>query len=588
VYPEIKNVQILIALLKAYKINHLVLSPGSRMKQFNHAVENDPFFTCFSVVDERSAAYFALGMSQEINAPVGIVCTSSTATCNYLPGITEAFYQGIPLLVITGDKDPYYLGQMEDQMIDQVNMYQGVVKKSVNLPIVNNEEDFWYCERLINEALLELNHRGYGPVHINIPVPKGSIELVAKELPEVRKIDRITLSEDYNFLKNKLDELKEAKRILVIIGQNTKKIKQNSLKLFFDKYNCIFYAEHMANFQMEGVLNLNIFFHILTSETLNKLVPDIVISFGGNTVSYMKYMLRKKYKQFKHWHISENGEVIDTFKGLTTIFECKPEDFFDYFVKNGDGEIENNKEYYNSWFSRYTQIKIPELSFSNVKIIQFFLQKIPENVLLHLSILNSIRITQFFNLPKNIKVYANIGTDGIDGSMSSFLGQAYATEKLAFLIIGDLSFFYDMNSIRIRHIKNNVRILLINNGGGSEFYLWDRESNLDLHIAAKHNNEAKGWIEQVGFKYISAHSQEEYLSNIDYFVSDESERPIVFEVFTDMKTDANAINLIWDTNRELFNITHSINKKLRPVLQAILGNNGYNFLKNTAKKIIRR
>jgi 2-succinyl-5-enolpyruvyl-6-hydroxy-3-cyclohexene-1-carboxylate synthase len=181
-YTVIKNLQILMALLKKHNISHLVISLGARMKDFAFSVENDPYFTCYSVVDERSAAYFAMGIAQELGRPVGIVCTSSTTTCNYLPGITESFYQGVPLVVMTGDRDPYYLGQMEYQMIRQVNMYDRVVKKSVNLPVVNNDEDFWYCERLINEALLELNHRGCGPVHINVPILQHGQPLTVKEL----------------------------------------------------------------------------------------------------------------------------------------------------------------------------------------------------------------------------------------------------------------------------------------------------------------------------------------------------------------------------------------------------------------------
>ena len=169
-YTELKTYQIIIALLKKYGITHCVLSAGSRNVPFVHSIEEDPEFHCYSVVDERSAGYFALGLAQELNQPVVISCTSSTATCNYWPPVAEAFYQGVPIVVLTSDRDPEMLGQWEDQMIDQVGMYDRHVRKSVNLPIINNHDDEIYCQRLVNEALMELNHHGTGPVHINVPM----------------------------------------------------------------------------------------------------------------------------------------------------------------------------------------------------------------------------------------------------------------------------------------------------------------------------------------------------------------------------------------------------------------------------------
>jgi 2-succinyl-5-enolpyruvyl-6-hydroxy-3-cyclohexene-1-carboxylate synthase len=563
------------------------------MKDFTFSVENDPFFTCYSVVDERSAAYFAMGIAQELSVPVGIVCTSSTATCNYLPGITEAFYQGVPLVVMTGDRDPYLLRQMEDQMIDQVNMYQRVVKKSVTLPIVNNDEDVWYCERIINEALLEINHRGYGPVHINVPVVAHSLPISVKELPEVKVISRISLSDSSEFTLNrlheKLKELENAPKIMVIAGQSINSSIEKTLELFFERFNCVIYTEHMANLHIKGAVNLTLTVNTLSHNTFNELLPDIVISLGGNIAVYgLKGILRTK--KFKHWLINENGDVIDAFKNLTTIFECTISQFFEYFAHHADTD-KGTKDYYNSWIDIYKQIQIPELPFSNVSVIQSFLKKMPENSLLHLSILNSIRISNFFELPANTKVYANIGTDGIDGSMSTFLGQSYVSKKLSFLIIGDLSFFYDMNSIRIRHIKNNTRILLINNHGGGEFYNntppSQRPVTLDLHIAAKHATSAKGWIESVGFTYLSASTEVELKSHLDEFVKLESEHPIAFEVFTDIAVDADTYKLVHDSNKAILNKDDMV-ENLKTKIRSVIGDDNYTGLKETVKHILKR
>jgi 2-succinyl-5-enolpyruvyl-6-hydroxy-3-cyclohexene-1-carboxylate synthase len=184
-------------------------------------------------------------------------------------------------------------------------------------------------------------------------------------------------------------------------------------------------------------------------------------------------------------------------------------------------------------------------------------------------------------------VYANIGTDGIDGCMSSFLGQASATEHLSFLLIGDLSFFYDMNSIRIRHIKNNVRILLINNHGGGEFYIGPQPAVPDSYIAAKHDTSAKGWIEQVGFTYLSAQNKEDYKSCIVKFVKPESDRPIVLEVFTDMKADADTLQLIYDTNQPLFNKSDMF-EIFKNTVHAVIGYDRYMWLKNIVNPILKK
>lgn len=582
-YSKFKTIQVLIPLLKAHHINHIVISPGSRMREFVLSVEEDPFFTCYSVTDERSAAYFAMGIAQELNVPVAITCTSSTATTNYLPGITEAFYQKVPILVLTGDRDPYMLDQQEDQMINQVNMYDRVVRKSVHLPIVNNDHDFWYCQRLINEAILELDHREKGPVHINVSVPavvtwdKDAIE----HYPEVRAIKRISFNaKDSKLLQEKVNKLKKAQRILVFAGQNTTPFNIEPLLQFFKKYNCIIHAEHMGNLNVEGKLNLAMLSLGLSESEFDEFMPDVVISFNGTLgiTRNMKETFRKK--KFSHWHICENGNLVDAYKNLTTIFECSANYFLEYFIDQADSEMQNNKIYYNKWLEKYNSITFHSVPYSNVFVIHEFIKTMPENCLLHLSILNSIRISHFFELPENTKVYANLGADGIDGSMSTFLGQSIVTDRLSFLIIGDLSFFYDMNSLRIKHIKNNVRILLINNHGGNEFYQQPIMPTTDMGLGAKHNNSAQGWAQSVGFKYISAQTGEEYSERLAEFLTVESDSPILLEAFTDTMVDRETVLTMKRSMRVLFNKNAEIKEKVR----SVIGDSGYKKVKNILKR----
>lgn len=552
-YTEVKSYQYIIALLKKYNIKHLVLSAGSRNVPFVHSVEKDDFFKCYSVVDERSAGYFALGLSQELNEPVVISCTSSTATCNYWPPVAEAYYQNVPLIILTSDRDPEMLGQWEDQMIDQVGMYDRHVKKSVNLPIINNKNDEIYCQRLLNEAFLELNHNGAkGPIHINIPTNTYNRTFNVNKLPIPNYIERIGVLDDWN---EKVNKLKLSKKILVICGQKnytSEKLKKE-IRTFFEKYNSAIVVDFMSNIDFEYGVNTiactdNNYIDI---DSIKKIIPEIVISFGGQIFSNIKNILKEHYGKFEHWLISEDGNVIDAFKSITTVFECTPEYFFEKF--NIASSNLNDKIYYNEFLSIKNNVIFPELSYSHIYAIKNVVEKIPENSILHLSINDSIRISNYFKINKNIRTYANIGTHGIDGCLSSFLGQASASpEKQAYLIIGDLSFFYDMNALRINCIPKNVHILLINNHGGSEFYynkIWQDEKS-DLHTSARHETKAEGWVKSNNFKYLSAKNKEEYDKAINDFLNNKNEIPVFFEVFTEMSEDAENLHNILKYNRK--------------------------------------
>ena len=553
-YTELKVYQIIIALLKKYGIKHCVLSAGSRNVPFVHSIEEDPDFHCYSVVDERSAGYFALGLAQELNEPVVISCTSSTATCNYWPPVAEAFYQGVPIVVLTSDRDPEMLGQWEDQMIDQVGMYDRHVRKSVNLPIIHDHDDEIYCQRLVNEALLELNHHGIGPVHINVPMKAYNNSFNIKKLPEVTKFERLCLDSEKTLWDAKLETLKKAKRILVTCGQNSyvSPALKKSLSEFFLKYNSAVSVEYMSNVDLEEGLNLNVCMdaRYVTNKKIKELLPDIVISFGGNIFSGVKEQLRKFAGQFEHWLIQEDGRVVDLYKSITTIFECKPEHFFQYCVESA-GSAKNDHVYYKALKQYVDSVVYPDFPYSHVYAIKEVVEKIPSNSVLHLSINDSIRITNFFKLNPNIKTYANIGTHGIDGCLSSFLGQAAVNDKPSFLVIGDLAFFYDMNALRLRHIGNNVHILLINNEGGSEFYfnhMWKNKAS-DLHTTARHHTKAEGWVKSNNFIYLSAHDKESLSTSLQEFMRTDLDQPVFLEVFTEMKTDSDVIYDFFDLSR---------------------------------------
>ncbi len=553
-YTEVKSYQIIISMFKKYGIKHCVLSSGSRNLPFVHSVEQDPYFKCYSVVDERSAGYFAMGLAQELNEPVVISCTSSTATCNYWPPVAEAFYQKVPLVVLTSDRDPEMLGQWEDQMIDQVGMYDRHVKKSVNLPIINNRNDEIFCERLLNEALLELDRNGgTGPVHINVPTNTYNRTFNQKSLPDVRKIDRFFYSTDDKIWLEKVEKLKKTNRILVTCGQKSYVSDglKNGIREFFKKFNAAVIVDYMSNVEFEYGINttMSMDARYVSYKKGKELLPDLVISFGGQVFSGVKVQLKNNPGLFDHWHIQEDGAVVDLYRSLTTVFECTPEYFFNKINSLAGNDCKNNMEYYGEFRAYNDAVVYPEFKYCGIYAIKNVVEKIPENSILHLSINDSIRITNFFKLNKNIKTYANIGTHGIDGCMSSFFGQACASpDKPAFLVIGDLSFFYDMNSLKINCLPNNIHILLVNNHGGSEFYFNSIQQGDDRHTPARHNTRAEGWVKENNFRYLSAHDKESYDKNLEEFLKTE-DKPVIFEVFTEMSTDAALVHEFFGMNR---------------------------------------
>lgn len=581
-FPKFRTFQLLIPMLKEYNIRHIVISPGSRMREFVLAVEEDPYFTTYNVTDERSASYFALGISQQLNVPVVITCTSSTATTNYFPGVTEAFYQNVPIVVLTGDRDPYMLGQQEDQMINQIGMYDRVVRKSVTLPIVKDLADEWYCQRLLNEALLELDHHKKGPVHINVPVPAVITWAKDKEItqyPTVNRIQRFAIK-DKNQLNKKVQELSNAHKILILAGQYVGRFDSKLLDVFFSKYNCIIHAEHMANIESKGKINIMGCSEMIPDDKFDDYVPDILISFHGTLAISRRLKEGLRRKQCKHWLIDEEGSVIDAYKNLTDIFECSPEEFFNFFNDNAPLGSKNNYNYYNHWLNAYQGRKEKVIQYSNVYAISQLLSNLPDNCNLHLSILNSVRISQYFNLPKGTKVYSNIGTDGIDGCMSTFFGQAAVDDRENYLIIGDLSFFYDMNSLRIKHNRANCHILLINNHGGNEFYMQPIMPTTPQGLGASHSNSAEGWAKSVGFKYLFAQSKEQFDNNIKDFTNCNNENPVLFEVFTDQMTDREMVFGLKNFYRSYFDNLDNLKNKIK----STIGNDTYNKLKKIVGK----
>lgn len=580
-----RSVQILIDLLKQFEISDAVLSPGGSDIPLIHAIETDDYFHCYSVVDERSAAYFAMGIAQQKKKPVACICTSGTAVCNYVPGITEAYYQSVPVLAITADKNPYYQGQLETQKIEQTKMFEGVTKKSVTLPLINDDNDEWLCNRLINEALLELTHHGNGPVQINIPIVGRTDMYNDIVLPKERKVDIVTLGANDNQWKSFAHRAREAKRIMVVVGQNVAfgDYEIKLLNTLYQKTNCIFSVEHLSNLTCRGCVNTYPVSEMRGYDALSHHVPDLVISFGNNLAAYnLKPFLRHNYRETENWLVNEGGIFRDAYKSLTKIFEMSIAYFLKKIISHLPEDHAASGQYKDEWEREYSSIQLPDFGFSNLYVASKLAKVIPENSVLHLAILNSTRVMQFFPLANGVKTYSNVGALGIDGCMSTFAGQAASTTELAYLVIGDLSFFYDMNAAGLRDIGPNVRIILLNNFGGSEFHFFigkKKISTINDYISAKHKNIAAGWAISLGYEYYYADCKQDFDNAIVKF-GKRTDRPLFLEVITDMEEDARITHEFYNSNA-----VQTTKSQIKSMVKKVLSENTISQIRKIIKKI---
>lgn len=552
-YTNEKNIQYLIAYLKAYGIKKVVASPGTTNLSFVASMQSDPYFEMYSCVDERSAAYMAVGMAEECGEPIIITCTGATASRNYLSALTEAYYRKLPILVVTGTKDENRIGHLENQLIDRRIAQNDVIVHREYIQSIKNEEDAYTCKLKINTALLELKRHGGGPVHINLQT-QYSRDFSVEELPKVKLIDRHTY--------NDIDSLPNLPtgRIAVFAGShvNFSESLTSAIDRFCASHDAVVFCDHTSGYYGKYKVNFGLVGSQKYSSHPEIANLDLCIHIGEVSAEYAAL---GNIKKTQVWRVSDDGEIRDAFRTLTHIFEMSEEDFFNYYTIETD---EIKESYLKTCQKAYSSIfsKIPELPLSNVWIAYQIHDKLPHNSALHLGILNSLRSWNLFTLPKTVKSYGNVGGFGIDGCMSSMIGASFINpNKLFFGVFGDLSFFYDMNSMGNRHVGNNIRILLVNNGRGQEFRNFYHTGSLfgddaDKYIAAgghfgnQSDRLVKHFAEDLGYEYLSAKTKEEFTEVAEHFLTPEIlDKPIVFEVFTDTNDESDALLSLWSIEK---------------------------------------
>ena len=536
-YSNKENVNILTSLLREHGIRYAVCCPGSRNSPIVHNLNECPDIACYPVTDERSAGFYALGMSQCLKEPVVVCVTSGTALLNLAPAVAEAYYQHIPLIVISADRPQAWIDQLDGQTLPQADALGRFVKKAVSLPEVISSppelgkatgrrallgngvrgglnEQHWYCNRLVNEALLEK----HAPVHINVPISEPLFDYNVAELPVERKIELLPADITNQTLSHVCRMFMQSERPLLVAGQ--------PMNPGYDEAVCLIGDDE-------------------------SYVPDLVLYIGGSIVSKrLKRFLRKAKET---WVVNATGEVTDTFMNLTRVIQgdvAVVEDQIRFLLE------QQSHPFVQKWETLLSKVRAHAAAYqpdySEMAVVKCFETQITIHSSLftiHYANSTAIRLANIF---AQHSVYCNRGVNGIEGSLSTAAGFSVVTEENVFCVIGDLSFFYDQNALWNQNLRGNFRILLLNNGKGGIFNLLrglEQSPARDKYVAAEHHTSAEGICQQNDIGYLKAENMEQLQQGVSTLLNINSSRPVLLEVFTDPAEDERVFKDYYKTLR---------------------------------------
>ncbi len=555
-----KSVALLADLLTKRGLQHLVHSPGSRnapiIIAFSHC-EQVEITTC---VDERSAAFYAMGLALETGKPVAIDCTSGTAPLNYAPAIAEAYYQQIPLLVLTADRSAKHVNIGDGQTINQNNVFTNYVKKSFTLPQeIDEAADFSHAEKLINEAITTCIDPAPGPVHINIPLDEPLYQQNQEVIEGVAVVHESNESRSNPILPRHLVEhLKKSPKVMVVAGQMKPDKKLNEqLNLLRQKKNTVILTETTSNLyhpdDIDGIDNV---VSTIQPKEVLEFTPDVLITFGGAIVSKMiKKFLRDNSPQH-HWHLSASGEKLDTYFCLSGTFKANPAEVMELLSQHITSD---SSDFKSRWLSRKKKVNQIRDAFLNnqeycdLKVFDHIRKQLPKGVNLHLGNSTPVRYSQLFGSTPNTTYYSNRGVSGIDGQISTAAGIATASpEKLNILITGDLGFLYDNHGLLLLPHCPNLKIIVINNQGGGIFRFIpgpDTVAGFEEYFEAKHQLNFEHLAKAFHVEYAKARNIKELNEVLPTFFNNSS-GSMVLEVQTPSELNAEILRQYFKTLKE--------------------------------------
>ena len=525
----------------------IVVSPGSRSAPLVMALARHPHIKTVSIIDERSAAFFALGMAQQLQQPIALVCTSGSAVLNYAPALAEAFYQKIPLLVFTADRPHEWINQQDGQAIVQKNVFENYILKSFELPCEpQTETEIWYSDRIINEAI-NIAIAQQGPVHVNIPLREPLYEQVEVTTAEVPKVVNQINKESQKVLSF-VKDLGDVK-ILILGGNGTFNFSAYNLAQFS---NCVFLSEINCNTYNEAFHhNLDALINAIPNNETEKFQPELLITFGGAIVSKkMKEFLRSNPPK-QHWHLSPHNEHIDTFQCLTHVIDASIYEVISELEKwSPDSYRDEKNKFQEEWNKLSEKVKSKQEAFllnapfSDIKVYKNLSSHISHltSINLHLGNSTPVRYAAYFNWGNHTIINSNRGVSGIDGTVSTAAGAASVNQKPTILITGDIAFMYDSNGLWNQQLPKNFKVIVINNQGGNIFRLINNEETLpelNEYFETPHLYHVEFIAKAFDIPYYFCNS-ETMLENCLNTFFEPSEKPAVLEIKTDGKLSSHA------------------------------------------------
>jgi 2-succinyl-5-enolpyruvyl-6-hydroxy-3-cyclohexene-1-carboxylate synthase len=539
-------------------VKRFVLSPGSRCAPLTIALVRHPDIDTRSVSDERSAAFIALGMAQATQEAIGLVCTSGTAVLNYAPAVTEAYYQQVPLLVLSADRPPEWIEQQDGQTIQQYNAFGPHVKKSYQLPADYSHLDAqWHINRIINEAINLAQAEPRGPVHINIPLREPFYPAAGEELqfsPSPRLITEYTAAAHLpaELIKKLGSALPSSGRTLVVAGQH---VYDSSLLEKLGEFSEAL-AVPVISDVISNTSSLKNSIALQDALLMQKgadfkesLQPDLLITFGNSVISKNLKLFLRAYAPAHHWHIQEAGTVADAFQSVTHILRAEPATFFEELsIQLAATNTKAEPLYLNKWLAADRTAKqtldsfMADAPFGEWKAMQQVMQNLPAGSALHLGNSMPVRYANFLGLNQQnpSSVWANRGTSGIDGSNSTALGFALCSTNIVTLFTGDVAFFYDRNAFWHTFMPANLRVVVFNNGGGGIFRMIDgpaAQPELKEYFETVQLLSAERTAQDAGMEYVAVTTEEELTASLQHFFS-ASPKAKLLEIFSASELNA--------------------------------------------------
>jgi 2-succinyl-5-enolpyruvyl-6-hydroxy-3-cyclohexene-1-carboxylate synthase len=539
-HSSIPLAQSVIAHCKAYRIKHVVISPGSRSAPLTIGFTNDPFFECYSIVDERCAAFFALGIAQQLGIPVALVCTSGSALLNYYPAVSEAYFSHIPLVVLSADRPEHLIGIGDGQTIFQENVFKNHSFYNANLKSGENKEILKANEVQIKKALSKAI-KNAGPVHINLPFNEPLYNTVDQLQIDEPAADDLLLEDEVPVaqLKRFQESWYPAKRKMILVGVlDPDSISHKLIEAMAADPALLVFTETTSNLHADNFFpSIDQIIAPLDEADFSALQPDVLLTFGGMIISKKIKAFLRKYAPKAHWHIGP-FEANDTFFCLTEHAKTQPETFLEKVLEGQNAYVES--DYQSHWLRikahrlKKHQSYMENLPFSDFLAFHSILEHFPKHVNVQMGNSSAIRYAQLFKWHESVTMFCNRGTSGIDGSTSTAIGAAAVSETPTILITGDLSFFYDSNALWNNYIPHNFKIILLNNGGGGIFRILPghkNTENFDRFFETKHELNAVQLCLMFGFQYTIANSRKELEEALPSFFENHS-RPSLLEIKT--------------------------------------------------------